>query len=170
MTLHANPRLPGIVRSTARRIHRVADGFTLIELLIVMMVIAILAATGAPKFADSITRFRLEAVSQRIAGDLKHARRTAQQTSATVTVSFDVANNRYTMTGVTDTDRRSQTFSFSLAETEYDCTLVSATFGSGSSMTFNIHGRPSNSGTIVVRCGSATRNISVNDLGQVTSS
>lgn len=144
--------------------------YTLIELLIVMMVIAILAATGAPKFAESITKFRVEAVVQRIAGDLKYARRTAQQTSAVVTVNFDVANNEYTLSGVTGVNRRGQTFTFALAESEYDCVLVSATFGSGSSLTFNIHGQPSNSGTIVVRCGTLTRTITVNDMGQVASS
>lgn len=152
------------------RCQRMVRGFTLIELLIVMMVIAILAAAGAPKFASAITRFRLEAISQRIAGDLKHARRTAQQTSSTVTVSFDVAGNRYTMTGATDISRRGQSFSFSLGANEYSCTLVSATFGGGSTLSFDVHGRPSNTGTIVVQCGAATRTLTVNTLGQVSSS
>lgn len=144
--------------------------YTLIELLIVMMVIAILAAAGAPKFTNSITRFRIDAVAHRITGDLKHARRVAQQTSAPVTVNFDVASNRYTLSGVTSTDRQGQAFAFSLAESEYACVLVSASFGSGSSLTFNIHGQPSNSGTIVVRCGTLTRTVTVNDIGQVASS
>jgi prepilin-type N-terminal cleavage/methylation domain-containing protein len=146
------------------------NAFTLIELLIVMMVIAIVSAAGAPKFADSITRFRIEAVVQRIAGDLKHARRSAQQTSSAVTVSFDVTNNEYILSGVADIDRRGQVFSFSLAETEYDCELVSATFGSSSTVTFNVHGQPDNGGSIVVRCGTEMRTIAVSTLGQVSSS
>jgi prepilin-type N-terminal cleavage/methylation domain-containing protein len=151
-------------------ISRAPWAYTLIELLIVLMIIAILAAAGAPKFADSITHFRLEAVAQRIAGDLRYARRTAQETSAAVTVSFDVGTNKYTVSGATDINRRGQTLEFSLAETEYDCVLVSATFGASSTLSFNVHGQPSNSGSIVVSCGGETRTITVNDVGQVASS
>jgi prepilin-type N-terminal cleavage/methylation domain-containing protein len=148
----------------------VRNAYTFIELLIVVLVIAILAAAGAPKFAESISRFRVDAVVQRIAGDVKYARRTAQQTSASVTMSFDVANNKYTLSGVSDINHRGQTFAFSLADTQYGCVMVSATFGSGNSLTFDIHGRPSQSGTVVVRCGDFIRTITINDAGQVASS
>jgi prepilin-type N-terminal cleavage/methylation domain-containing protein len=144
--------------------------YTFIELLIVVLIISIVAAAGTPKFAESITRFRVEAIVQRITGDLKYARRTAQRTSNTVTMNFDVTNNKYTLSGVSNINRRDQAFEFSLADAHYGCVLVSATFGAGSSLTFNIYGQPNSSGTIVVRCGDLTQTITINTSGQVVSS
>lgn len=144
--------------------------YTFVELLIVVLIISILAAAGAPKFAQSISRFRVEAVVQRIAGDVKYARRIAQRTSTPVTINFDVTNNKYTLSGVSNINRLDQVFEFSLADSQYGCVLVSATFDGDSSLTFNIHGQPNHDGTVVVRCGDITRTITISELGQAASS
>jgi prepilin-type N-terminal cleavage/methylation domain-containing protein len=143
--------------------------YTLIELVIVLLVVGILAATAAPKYSESLASFRLQAVAHRIAGDIGHARRTAQQNSSMQTISFDVDTNSYTLSGVTSIDRRSQGYQFSLGQTEYSCQLVSANFNGSPVLTFDVYGRPQSAGSIVVQYGGATRNITVNDVGQVSS-
>lgn len=146
----------------------VRHAFTLIELMIVLLIVAIMAAVAAPKYAESLSSFRLQGVAQRIAADIRQARRYAQQNSSTQTINFDVATNSYTLTGINDVDRRSRTYQFSLASPEYECELVSANFNSTAILSFDIYGRPVNAGTIVVRCGNLTQTLSVDELGQVT--
>ena len=142
--------------------------FTLIELMVVLLIVAIMAAVAAPKYAESLASFRLQGVAQRIAADIRQARRYAQQNCTTQAINFDTATNSYTLTGVNDVDRRSRTYQFSLASPEYECELVSANFNSTAILSFDIYGRPVNTGTIVVRSGNLTQTLSVDELGQVT--
>ncbi len=151
-----------------RRSGQLATGFTLIELTIVVLIVGILAAAAAPKYAESLASFRLQAAAERIKGDLQYIRRLAQQTSATKTIVFDVATSSYTATGVAHLNRRSRTYQFSLADLEYDCELVSANFNSTTTLTFDVYGRPAYPGTIVVRCGTGTVTLTLNAVGQVT--
>jgi prepilin-type N-terminal cleavage/methylation domain-containing protein len=142
--------------------------FTLIELIVVLLIVAIMAAVAAPKYAESLSSFRLQGVTQRIAADIRQARRYAQQNCTTQAINFNVATNSYTLTGIDDVDRRSRAYQFSLASPEYECELVSANFNSRAILSFDIYGRPVNVGTIVVRCGNLTQTLTVDELGQVT--
>lgn len=150
------------VRTQSRR------AYTLIEIVIVLMIVAIVAAAAAPKFNQSIIKFRLRAVAQRITADLSHACRLAQRNCTPQQVAFDVAGNRYTLTSASHLDRQAAPYRFSLAALEYDCRLISANFGGSPTVNFNIFGRPSSAGTIVVRCGSTAQTLSVNEIGQVS--
>jgi prepilin-type N-terminal cleavage/methylation domain-containing protein len=151
-----------------KHLRRHTAGFTLIELVIVVLIAGILAAAAAPKYAESLASFRLQAAAQRIAGDIRYARRLAQQYSATQSIVFDVATSSYTITGVTDVNRRSRTYKFSLADLEYECELVSASFNSSATLSFDVYGRPTNTGTIVVRYGPSSVTLTVDAIGQVT--
>ena len=144
------------------------NAFTLIELTIVLLIVAIMAAVAAPKYSQSLASFRLKAITQRIAGDIRHARRLAQQNSAPQTIVFDVPTNSYSLVGVTHTDHRSQTYQFFLASTEYECELVSANFNGSALLTFNVYGRPANTGSLVVRCGAISQTLTVDEVGQVS--
>lgn len=146
------------------------EGYSLIELVIVLLIVGILAAAAAPKYSHSLQSFRLEAAYHRIAGDVNFARRTAQQNSSTQTIAFNVATNSYALVGASDIDRRSRTYQFSLGQNDYSCQLVSADFGGSSNLTFDIHGRPQSGGTVVIQCGGTTRTLTINSVGQVTSS
>jgi protein involved in polysaccharide export with SLBB domain len=50
----------------------------------------------------------------------------------------------------------------------YSATLVSATFGPGSDVTFNRFGQPDNAGSVVVQSGNRQRQINVDANGTIT--
>ena len=142
--------------------------FTLIELIIVMLIVAIMAATAAPKYSQSLTNFRLKAIAQRVAADIRQARRLAQTNSAPQAIVFDVATNSYSLVGITSLDRRNQAYRFYLASTEYECVLVSANFNGTATLSFDVYGRPLNAGSLVVSCGDASQTLTVDEVGQVS--
>jgi prepilin-type N-terminal cleavage/methylation domain-containing protein len=141
--------------------------FTLIELILVVLIVSVMAAVAAPKYAESLASFRIQGVAQRIAADIRQARRYAQQNSSTQWIIFNVTTNSYVLTDINNVDRPSQTYQLSLANPEYECELVSADFNSTAILTFDIFGRPLNTGTIVVRCGNLTQTLTIDELGQV---
>lgn len=150
------------------RDHNFTRAFTLVELVIVLLMVGILAGVAAPKFSASLSSFRLQAVAERIAGDIRYAKRMAQQNSSTQAMVFDPAADSYTLTAVTDVNRRARTFQFSLTDIEYECDLVSADFGGSPTLTFNIFGQPVSTGTVVVSCGGETSTLTIDSLGQVS--
>jgi len=142
--------------------------FTLIELTIVLLIVSIMAAVAAPKYKESLASFRLKAVAQRVAGDIRQARRLAQANSAPQAIVFDVATNSYSLTGIIDKDRHTRTYQFSLASTEYQCELVSANFNNTTTLSFNVYGRPLYTGSVVMSCGGISQTLVVDEVGQVS--
>lgn len=67
-------------------------GITIIELMIVLAMIAIIAAMGAPKLNTSA--YKSDACARLIRGTLQVAQRNAITRQSNVVVSFDAANNR----------------------------------------------------------------------------
>lgn len=151
-----------------RRDHHFTRAFTLVELVIVLLIVGILAAVAAPKFSAALSSFRLRAVAERVAGDIRYAKRMAQQNSSTQTIVFDPDTESYTLAGIANVNRRAQTYRFSLTDMEYECQLVSADFGGSSSLTFGVFGRPVSPGTVVVGCAGATSTLTIDSLGQVS--
>ncbi len=144
-------------------------GFTLAELVMVVLIIGIITAVAAPKYIDSLSRYRAEAAAQRIATDLKYARREAVGGSITRRVQFDVpAINQYTLVGIPHLDDPSRTYEVDLSAPPYSALIVSVNFGGDAELIFDGYGAPDSGGTVVVASGGYQETVSVDaDSGKV---
>jgi prepilin-type N-terminal cleavage/methylation domain-containing protein len=133
---------------------RRSSGFTLTELVIVLLVLGILAATAAPKYFDSLARFRAEAAAKRIAGDLQLARRNAISKSASQSVQFNSPGaNQYRLLNFDDPHRPGDPYVVNLALDPFACGITSASFGGDATVVFSGFGRPDSGGTVTVQSG-----------------
>ncbi len=143
--------------------------FTLVEVVLVLSLIAVVAAIAVPRYVASITHYRLGVAARRIAVDLAVARQRAKTTSASQTVVFDVAANRYEMPGVAPLPGATGTYAVDLGGDPYRVTLLSADFAGRSTVTFSAYGFPDSGGTVVVEAGGVTKTIRLNpDTGRVS--
>ena len=144
-------------------------GVTILELIIVLMVMAILTAAAAPKFFDSLARYRAEAAAQRIAHDLRLARRQAKSISASQSVVFNSpAAHQYELTGMDDPDRPGQTYVVSVAAEPYMATIVTADFNGDATVIFDGYGQPDSGGSVTVQSGAHQRTVTLDaDSGKV---
>lgn len=153
---------------TSRPARRRAAGFTLLELVIVMLVLAILWAAAAPRYHATLARMRAETTARRLAADLRQARSNAKRDSASRTVQFYVADNRYVLSGATRLNRRGGAYEVDLDAPEHQTEIVSASFGGGDTVTFDFYGRPDNAGSVVIECGGAQRTVAVDANGAIS--
>ena len=102
-----------------------------------------------------------QAFMMKVISDLAIAQSQARCNSAPQPVVFTAATNSYQLSGLVSQDSTSRQFIITLTDDPYQVTLVSATFGAGSTITFDIYGRPDNGGTITLRCGTRTTTVTV---------
>lgn len=144
---------------------RAAEGFTLIELVIVVLIFGIMAAVAAPRYSDSLSRFRAEAAAKRVASDLQYARRIAKTSGAEQSVEFTPAAHRYQLMGVGHPDHPHSEYIVNLSKTGYPASLAQVDFDGNTDLTFDMYGRPLTgsplapltSGTIIVQSGPEQR-------------
>lgn len=138
-------------------------------MVIVVLIVSVLAAVAAPKFADTLHRTRAESAAKRIKADLGLARQNAISRTSTQTVQFTPATDDYTLPGMADLDHSSQTYSVDLAAAPYNVVLVSATLGGDSDVQFDQYGQPDSGGTITVESGAFKKTVTVDpDTGQAS--
>lgn len=143
----------------ARNIAAGRTGATLVDLVITVLIIGILAAAAAPRFANAVARMRAEAVARRIASDLNYARRTAMQASVATTVTFRATPAGYDMTKVSHPAHPKQSYSVEIADVDSGVALSSVQFNGGLVLSFDLYGRARvsgaalTSGTVVVQSG-----------------
>jgi len=103
------------------------------------------------------------AAAQRLVTDLARVQSLAYSTSTTQTLTLDVAQSTYQITGLASLDRRSSTtYSVNLTAEPYRSTLVSASFGGAAQISFDGYGQPTVAGgTAVISSGGQTRTITV---------
>ncbi|NLS93371.1 MAG: prepilin-type N-terminal cleavage/methylation domain-containing protein [Planctomycetaceae bacterium] len=135
-------------------------GFTLMELVIVTMIIGILSAVAAPRFAEALAEYRVEAAAAQIRSDLTEARLQAKITSAAQTVQFDDAAEAYTLVGVPDIDHPGQDRRILLLS-RFKASIDSVDCGGDAELAFDGYGIPDSSAEIVITCGNRQRTVTV---------
>ena len=124
------------------------------DLLITVMIIGILGAVAAPKFAKTLHRTRVEAAARRIKHDLEFARRIAISQSSAQLVSFTPGTDAYQIPGQNDPQRPDRPYLVELSSPPYSARLLSATLGVDTDVQFDRFGVPDSGGTITVSSGS----------------
>ncbi len=130
-------------------------------MLVVLLIIGIVAAAATPRFSAALSARRVEAAARRIAADLEAARTTARMTSQQQSITFDVANQRYTLAGMANMDQPGKTYTVSLSGGIYSSSFSSVSLGGDATLVFNGYGIPDSGGTIVVQSGGSTKKITI---------
>ncbi|QDU37529.1 hypothetical protein Mal4_18430 [Maioricimonas rarisocia] len=141
------------------------SGFSMVEIALVVLIIAMIAAVASPRYLESRNHFHAEAAAARVAADLYHARQNAKTKGTTQSVDFTPASHTYTLTGMNDIDHPTQPFTVDLTTLSSPATIVSVSFGSGGTGTtivFDMYGRPDYGGNVVIASGGQQRTIVVN--------
>lgn len=136
-------------------------GFTLVEAILVMFIIGVLSSIAFPRYAEFVSNQQLEAAARKVMGDLAYVQREARQSSSSRTITFDVAQSQYTLSGVAHPDHPSQTYVVRLDDEPFRTRIVSASFGGDANLTYNGYGTPDSSGSLVIAVGSRQTTISV---------
>jgi Tfp pilus assembly protein FimT len=173
-------------------------GHTLAELLIVCAVLAVAAAVALPS-AQPVAEFRADAAANEVVQALRFARQEAMRTNDYRMLSCDLAKNQLSITlpgGSADDSgapkdpltKMNYKVVLSQAPAGSNATLSACTFKFADSTTaatlgFDANGNPVRgtgagpaaaqaltSGTVLVSIGNATRTISIDAIGRVTSS
>jgi len=140
-------------------------GFTLVELMIVITVMALLFAIGAPTFQTYRTQSRLKGATQQVASDLMAARMQAIKENNRFKVSL-INNHQYTIlddnnnNGAADSGEATQTSDIQIEY--YDVTMIS-----NNSPIFLPNGTAANMATITLTNPAGSRNVTVAITGRV---
>lgn len=134
--------------------------FTLVELVLMLAIISILAAIAGPRYVNSLSLYRAQAAAQRIAADINLARWQAHAASGQ-SIVFNLTSNNYSLPGVSGLPGQPSPYTVTLSSDPYGATLTSATFGSGTTLTYDQYGQPSSAGTVVVQSGSFSKTVTV---------
>ncbi|MEN1681094.1 MAG: GspH/FimT family pseudopilin [Planctomycetota bacterium] len=135
-------------------------GFSLVELAIVVLVMGIMVGVAAPKYAEALNHYRVEAAARRIVADLKHARQNAITGSAEQRITFELDTDSYTLDGMDDINRSSDEYTVDLAAEGYPVDLSTTTFPGGA-FRWEHDGNAFVSGSMTLASGSASRVVTV---------
>ena len=138
------------------------SGFTLVDLSVTVLVVGILAATTAPRFAIHLADLQADAAVQRLLSDLTGARHQALVRSTTQTIQFDVVNETYQLLGRPDPDHPSQVYTGRLSAYPYRTDIVTADFGGDAVLNFDLYGRPDTGGVVTLRSAGRLRTVTIN--------
>ena len=152
---------PAHIKVFANARSRSAGGFSLLEMAIVLAILGIVTAIAAPRYNESLARYRADAAARRVIADLDHARRHARSSSAAVVVMFDAVQDTVTLSGVSDPDNPSNGWVTRLSVDPYYADLVQAKFGESAKLEYDGYGDVVAGGKIYLVVGAEVRGIVV---------
>ncbi len=142
--------------------------FSLFEVVIVVAIISAVSAIAIPRYANSLSRQRVDGAARRIAADLAYARSQAQISSVPKTVSFDTSQNQYTIPGVASLDPSSGPYVVDVTVEPYFSVLDAAVLDdptdasdSTTAVIFDGYGVPDSGGTVSVKAGGITKTVTL---------
>jgi type II secretory pathway pseudopilin PulG len=136
-------------------------GFTIVEAVMVMVILAMFGMIAVPRYAAFTATEELEGAARRITTDLSLAQRRARQSSASQTVTFDVAQSRYSLVGMQHPDHPGQPFEIRVGDEPYRARIVSASFGGDATLVYDGFGKPDSGGQVVIAVGAYQKTIQV---------
>ncbi len=155
--------------SRRRPTAQTSAGFTLVELVLTVVIVGMLSAMAVPRYAQSVTNYRVDAAARRLIADIAFAQQRADARSKAVVVAFNLDANTLTLAGVADLDHPDQDYQTALDNEPYRVTLVSADFAGSTNLQFTGYGRATSGGTIVLRAGDNLRTLTIDaDTGEAS--
>ena len=127
----------------------------------VMVILAMFGMIAVPRYAAFTATQQLEGAARRITADLSLAQRQARRSSASQTVTFDVAQSRYSLVGMNPPDHPDQPFEIRVGDEPYRARIVSASFGVDTQLVYDGFGTPDSGGQVVIAVGAYQQTISV---------
>ena len=119
--------------------------FTLMELVVVLSTIAVLAAVAVPRYQRSVTRYRIQLASQRLARDIDWVRFQARAQSTSYTFTVNKTAETWTL-GPTETPIGTRVVD--ITDDPYRCQVGSTNLVT-SKVTFDAWGMPDQIGNRV---------------------
>ena len=148
-------------------------GFTLIELIVVVVILAIMAAVVIP-YVTGTSSMKAQSAARLVMSDLEYAQDLAITSQSDITVTFDTSGNFY---GVSNESgplnhpitKKTYVVDFDTLAGLSGVSLTAASFGGGSSVTFDSLGAPSPDGSVNVSAGVSGYQVTVAPItGRVT--
>lgn len=141
----------------------------MIDVVLTVLIIGVLAAAAAPRYANSLHQMRVQAAAERIKADLGYVRQSAISESGALTVSFVPATESYSVAGLAHINHPGQTFAVDLTLSPYNAQLVSAALGGDADIQFDRFGKPDSGGTITVASGGFQQTVTIDaDSGKAS--
>jgi prepilin-type N-terminal cleavage/methylation domain-containing protein len=137
------------------------NGFSLVEITLVILILSILAAAGGLRYSAALELYQVQRTAERIVADLDASRHAARSRNQNIVIAFDIANQRYTISGLINPDRKSAGFAVSPSNDLHNTQLVSANFGGDAVLQYNNYGLPDSGGVLTLRRGGAQRTVTV---------
>jgi len=124
--------------------------FSLVELVVVTVIVGVLAAIAAPRFAGASDRYRSDAAARRIVADLSAVQERAMAASAPRGVTFTLNSAQYLVDS--GPASRASDSTVDLSREPYRAVVRAVTFAGGR-VVFDGFGVPAASGSVTVACG-----------------